>query len=244
MNEKLSNMFYKTGYFVRKHSPEILIGLGITGFISSTVLAVKATPKALSLIDDQKLRLGEEKLTPMETIKVAWKPYIPSGILSILSISCILGATNINLRRNAALATAYTLSERTLVNYKNKVIDAIGEKKEKKIQEELAQDKVNKNAVDDKQVIITSNGFTDLMIKLNLYSIILEHDKTLMNSYQDKQNYINYIKGGNRNEENCMHHKLYPAGTLSERMRRGCQWSRDEKCGFRSVFPGRYRCRG
>ena len=45
------------------------------------------------------------------------------------------------------------------------------------------------------EIIITSNGFTDLMIKLNLYSIILEHDKTLMNSYQDKQNYINYIKG-------------------------------------------------
>ena len=45
------------------------------------------------------------------------------------------------------------------------------------------------------EIIITSNGFTDLMIKLNLYSIILDHDKTLMNSYQDKQNYINYIKG-------------------------------------------------
>lgn len=45
------------------------------------------------------------------------------------------------------------------------------------------------------EVIITSNGFTDLMVKLNLYSMILEHDKTLMNTYQDKQNYINYVKG-------------------------------------------------
>lgn len=43
------------------------------------------------------------------------------------------------------------------------------------------------------ELIITSNGFTDLMIKLNLYSMILDHDKKLMNSYQDKQNYINYI---------------------------------------------------
>jgi len=45
------------------------------------------------------------------------------------------------------------------------------------------------------ELIVTSNGFTDLMIKLNLYSMILDHDKTLMNTYQDKQNYINYIKG-------------------------------------------------
>ena len=45
------------------------------------------------------------------------------------------------------------------------------------------------------ELIITSNGFTDLMVKLNIYSMILEHDKTLMNTYQDRQNYINYIKG-------------------------------------------------
>lgn len=29
-----------------KHSPEILIGLGIAGMITSTIMAVKATPKA------------------------------------------------------------------------------------------------------------------------------------------------------------------------------------------------------
>ncbi len=45
------------------------------------------------------------------------------------------------------------------------------------------------------ELIITSNGFTDLLVKLNLYSMILDHDKTLMNTYQDKQNYINYIVG-------------------------------------------------
>ena len=45
------------------------------------------------------------------------------------------------------------------------------------------------------ELIITPNGFTDLMVKLNIYSMILEHDKTLMNTYQDRQNYINYIKG-------------------------------------------------
>lgn len=195
MNEKLSNMFCKTGYFVRKHSPEILVGLGITGMLSSMVLAVKATPKALSLIDDQKLRLGEEKLTPIETIKVAWKPYVPSGILSILSISCIIGATNINLKRNAALATAYTISERTLVNYKNKVIDAIGEKKEKKIQEELAQDKVDKNKVNDNQVIITSNGETLCMDSLSgrYFKSDIETIRKVVNDLNRQLTFQHYI---------------------------------------------------
>ena len=44
---------------------------------------------------------------------------------------------------------------------------------------------------------MTSNGFTDLMLKLNIYSMILEHDKTLMNTYQDKQNYIISCDDGN-----------------------------------------------
>ena len=37
-----------------KKSPEILTGLGIAGMVTTTVLAVKATPKALELIEDEK----------------------------------------------------------------------------------------------------------------------------------------------------------------------------------------------
>ena len=74
MKQQIENIFHNSRKFLGKHSPEILTGLGIAGFITSTILAVKATPKALSLIDDQKLRLGEEELKPIEKIKVAWKP--------------------------------------------------------------------------------------------------------------------------------------------------------------------------
>lgn len=167
MNQKLEIIIKNSRKFLGKHSPEILTGLGITGFITSTVLAVKATPKALSLIDDQKLRLGEENLTPIETIKVAWKPYVPSILLGLASTSCIIGATGINKRRNAALAAAYTMSERALVRYRNKVIDALGDKKEKEIQEKVAQDEVNDNKVKDQQVIITSKGNTLFMDSLS-----------------------------------------------------------------------------
>ncbi len=44
-------------------------------------------------------------------------------------------------------------------------------------------------------LIIQSDGFLDFMIRLNMYSMILEHDKTLMSNYKDKQSYINYITG-------------------------------------------------
>ena len=59
---------------VSKHSPEILTGLGIAGMITTTVLAVKATPKALDIIEDKKKELGldqSENLRPVEVVKVA-----------------------------------------------------------------------------------------------------------------------------------------------------------------------------
>ena len=159
MNAKISNAFKTAKGFLYKHSPEILTGIGITGMCTSTVLAVKATPKALRLIDNAEKDKGD-KLTVVETVKVAWKPYIPSTAIGVASISCIIGASAVNTKRNAALATAYAISERTFVKYKDKVIDTIGEKKEREIREKIAQDDINQNPVSDNQVIITSKGNT------------------------------------------------------------------------------------
>ena len=38
---------------MKKHSPEILTGIGIAGMITTTVMAVKATPKALILLEEK-----------------------------------------------------------------------------------------------------------------------------------------------------------------------------------------------
>lgn len=45
-----------------KHSPEILMGIGITGMVTTTVMAVRATPKALMLIETEKRKLNYELL--------------------------------------------------------------------------------------------------------------------------------------------------------------------------------------
>lgn len=166
MSTKIANIVRSTKGFMQKHSPEILTGIGVTGMITTTVLAVKATPKAIELIDDKKDALSREygtrveELSYKEIITVAWKPYIPSVLIGIASISCIIGASAVNAKRNAALATAYTISERALVRYRDKVIDTIGEKKEKEIREKISQDQVDKNPVSKTQVYITQKGNT------------------------------------------------------------------------------------
>lgn len=125
-----------------KHSPAILTGIGIAGMISATAMAVKATPKALMLIEAQKKAEKTEKLTIVDSAKVAWVCYIPAAITIILSSACLIGANSVNTRRNAALAAAYTLSESALKEYQGKVVETIGEKKEQIVREAVAKDKL------------------------------------------------------------------------------------------------------
>lgn len=152
----LANITKSVQTAMKKHSPEILTGIGITGMITTTVMAVRATPKALILIEEKKDDLEADNLTVIETIKAAWLCYIPAAIVGSISVFCLVGASSTNLRRNAALATAYTLSESTLKEYQEKVVETIGEKKEQSIRDEVAKDKLVKNPVRD--VILTEKG--------------------------------------------------------------------------------------
>ena len=56
-----------------KHSPEILTGIGIAGMVTTTIMAVRATPKAIRLLEDEKHRQKADKLEPIDAVKVAWK---------------------------------------------------------------------------------------------------------------------------------------------------------------------------
>lgn len=152
------------GATLSKHSPEILTGFGIAGMITTTILAVKATPKALKLIDERKKEEGVDKLTPIETVKATWKCYIPAAVTGATSVACIIGASSIHLKRNTVLATAYKISETALTEYRDKVVEVIGEKKEQAIQEKLAQDRVDKHPVTDGNVLITDGNTTTLCL--------------------------------------------------------------------------------
>lgn len=155
----LKDMINTSKTFVDKHSPEILTSIGITGMVTSTILAVKATPKALLLIDDKKEELEVDELTNREIVEACWRCYIPSAVTGALSIGCLIGASSVNHKRNIMLATAYNLSERTLTEYKHKVVEVLGEEKERKIRDEIARDRVEKRPYTD-AVIVAEKGNT------------------------------------------------------------------------------------
>ena len=180
--ESIVNFFNGVRSTMDKHSPEILTGIGITGMITTTVLAVKATPKALELIGEAKYKKEEETvehnckvnkvsecmssdLKPLEVVKAAWKPYVPAAITGSLSVACLVGASRVNFKRNAALATAYTLSEKVLKDYKDSVVETIGEKKEEKIKEKVAQKKVDKQPASKSEVVMVNSDGNVLFLE-------------------------------------------------------------------------------
>ena len=159
----MAELFKNVKMTASKHSPEILTGLGIAGMITTTVLAVRATPKALELIEDRKDELDiypTEKLPPVETVKATWKCYIPAAITGVTSIACLVGASSVNVRRNAALTAAYNLSATALSEYKEKVIETVGEKKEQIIRDKVAEERINKEPVNQSAIIVSGNGNT------------------------------------------------------------------------------------
>lgn len=145
---------------IAKHSPEILTGIGIAGMIATTIIAVKATPKAIKLLDDKKKELETEKLTAADTIKTTWKCYIPTVVTGTASVACLIGASSVHLRRNAALTAAYTLSETALREYREKVVETIGQKKEQAVRDAVAKEQVESHPVSNNSIIVTGGGNT------------------------------------------------------------------------------------
>lgn len=144
----------------KKHIPELLTGIGTTGMIVTTIMAVKATPKAIMIINEKEIELRVDKLSTKEKVKATWKCYVPATITGIASVACIIGASSVSLKRNAALATAYTLSEAALKEYSDKVVDIFGEKKEQSVRDAIAKDKIDSNPVSEQTIIRTNKGST------------------------------------------------------------------------------------
>ena len=157
------------GRTLQKNSPTILTGLAVAGVVTTVVMAVKATPKALEILDQERVMREDyserwlvpvEKITKKDVVKLTWKCYLPSFLMGGATIAAIIAANSINLRRNAALSGLYGLAQASLEEYQRKVVETIGENKNNKIKDEIAGDRIKKNPPKNNEIIITGKGNT------------------------------------------------------------------------------------
>ena len=135
----MSNWLNSSKVFLKRNSATILTCIGGAGVVATGVMAAKATPKAMLLLEEARDEKGEE-LTKTETVIVAGPAYIPAIITGMSTIACIFGANALNKRHQAALMSAYALLDNSYKEYRNKVKELYGEDADMKVREEIVKD--------------------------------------------------------------------------------------------------------
>lgn len=169
--KKVQLLLNKATLGVKKHSPEILIGLGVAGVVTSTVMACKATTKLNDLLDDTRDEIDKIKeysqnpdfaekyseedakkdLTIVYTqtgLKIV-KLYGPAVTVGVLSLGCIIGSHTILRKRNVALASAYATVDRSFKEYRKRVADRFGEEVERQIKHNIKVHEFEETVVDE-----------------------------------------------------------------------------------------------
>lgn len=153
-NQAIQKMLHKSGLYVRKYSPVALSCVASVGVVVTAVVAVKATPKAVMLIqaDSRKNHDGDPyAATKKEAVVAAWKCYIPAVAIGASTIACIMGANALNRHQQAALTSAYALVQNSYKEYKDKLKELYGEEAHNAIMDSIVKEKC-------KDISITSTG--------------------------------------------------------------------------------------
>lgn len=173
MNTVTRNL-HRVGFKIKKHSPEILVGAGIVGVVTSGVMACKATTKLDEVLSEPKEKIdkiheliehpelvpegkeyteedSKKDLTIMyvqSAVKVV-KLYAPSVILGTVSIAAILGGHRILKKRNIALAAAYTTIDKSFKEYRGRVVERFGEELDKELRYNIKAKEIEETVVNE-----------------------------------------------------------------------------------------------
>ena len=142
---KINTTFRKTGFKLRKYSPEILVVAGIVGTVVSAVMACKATTKISDILEttrddidtihnfkpdteSEETYSEEDRKKDLTIVYIQTgikfvKLYTPAVLLGAVSIVSILTSNNILRKRNIAIAAAYATVDRGFKEYRNRVIE-------------------------------------------------------------------------------------------------------------------------
>jgi Family of unknown function (DUF6353) len=164
----LSQFAHKIEKLVIDNSPTILTAIAVTGTLSTVYLTGKATFKAAKLIEAEqtildgivkpKTKMGHitHQMDTWEKTQLVWKFYIPAAGTCVLTLTAMVGANHIGHRRAAALAAAFSISEKAFAEYKDKVIEVAGKAKEQKARDDMAQDVITRTPIGS--VYVTGSG--------------------------------------------------------------------------------------
>jgi hypothetical protein len=228
IKNSLQRDFGRGKLYVQKYSPEILLGVGLTGMVATVVMASKATLGANAILDETKKRLAvvndvveqakvinpdayshEDEMKAKAIVYAQTglqftKLYGPAISVGVLSIAAILASHGVMAKRQVALVGAYNLLAEGYKQYRQRVVDELGEDVDRNYHLGLKEETRTETEIDEEgkktKVKKTSKVPYDHEMK-SIYSRFFDEsnpmfrsDRTLNKAFlQAQQNYMNDI---------------------------------------------------
>lgn len=171
----LTQIVSKTQRYTKKNTSTILSFLGALGVVGTTVSAVKATPKAITVLQEQeeiKMERDNQSLTTFEKALVLTPVYFPTILFGTATITCIFGANMLNKKQQAALTSAYAYLNSSFNEYKDKVKAIYGEDGEKRVREEIAKDKyIQQSMPESNEDMLFFDEYSGRYFELTLFDL-------------------------------------------------------------------------
>ena len=155
----MNNFLRQSQLFIKRNSATILTVAGGVGVVTTSMMAAKATPKAVRLLEEAKDEKKEE-LTTVEKIKMAGPVYIPTILMGTATIACIFGANILNKRHQAALMSAYVMIDSSYKEYRQKLKELYGEEVHEEIVNAIAVEKARDVGI-NASTFCTNSRLTD-----------------------------------------------------------------------------------
>ena len=156
-NVKLAQYFVRGGKrlvrFTTKNSNWILALITALGAVATAEEFTRATIKAVKLCEEKKPQGAKE------IVKTVWELYLPGVGILLVTVTSALGNAHINAKKLATVTGLYAASQADIQAFKTKAKEILGEGKEKKIEDEVERDRVDKNPPPpEDEIVKTGHG--------------------------------------------------------------------------------------
>ena len=146
---------------IKANSPHIFSVAAGVGTITTAVLVGRASFQAARVIDRIEAEDGYAT-DPRERIKIriklVWKLYIPPAIATVSTIVCVVGANRMGVKKTIAAQAAFAVTERAYAEYRDKVIEEFGARKDQSIRDKVAADRVKEKPPSEQTVLMSGPG--------------------------------------------------------------------------------------
>ena len=156
IKQTMQRAMYKSAACLKRNSPTILTVIAAVGVVGTTVAAIKATPKAMKLLEKASDEKNDE-LTKLEVVKIAAPVYIPTVAIGVSTIACMFGANALNRKQQESLVSAYVLLSNSYKEYKDKLKELYGKEAHQNIVDSIVKEKTKDIKITSESLCCTSS---------------------------------------------------------------------------------------